>query len=118
MMEPEPMDLSALALPAERRERLVAAVLARARVGVVPRTPLSELAAWARPTLAAAAVVAAMSLGMLALAGPSPSRQAPPLTLADALRIPGPAGEWVSENRPPSEEDMLAQWDEEIINVR
>jgi hypothetical protein len=118
MMEPEPIDLSPLALPAHRRERLVGAVLARARVGVVPRTPLSELAGWARPTLAAAAVVAALSLGLLTQGAPAPAARTAPLTVADALSIPGPAGDWVAEDRPPTEEDLLAQWDEELANAR
>ncbi|HZG43578.1 MAG TPA: hypothetical protein VEY93_11480 [Longimicrobium sp.] len=117
-MEPEPIDLSPLALPAHRRERLIGAVLARARVGVVPRTPLSELAAWARPTLAAAAVVAALSLGLLTRSGPAAAAEPPPLTLADALSIPEPASDWVAENRPPTEEDLLAQWDEDMTDAR
>ena len=116
-MEPEPIDLSPLALPAHRRERLIGAVLARARVGVVPRTPLSELAAWARPTLAAAAVVAALSLGLLTRGGPA-AEEPQPLTVADALSIPGPASDWVAEDRPPTEEDLLAQWDEEVTDAR
>lgn len=117
-MEPEPIDLSPLALPAQGRERLVAAVLARARIGVVPRTPLSELAGWARPTLAAAAVVAALSLGLLTRQDAAPAAERMPLTVADGLRIPGPAGDWVAEDRAPAEEDLLAQWDEEVSDVR
>lgn len=65
-MEPERIDLTPLALPEAHRERIVARVLARARVGIVPpRTPLVELAAWARPALAAAATVAAVALASL-----------------------------------------------------
>jgi hypothetical protein len=118
MMEPEPIDLSPLALPAHRREGLIGAVLARARVGVVQRTPLSELAGWARPTLAAAAVVAALSLGLLTRTGPAAAAEPLPLTVADALSIPGPASDWVAEDRPPTEEDLLAQWDEEMTDAR
>jgi hypothetical protein len=117
MMDPEPVDLSPLALPAHRRERLIGAVLARARVGVVQRTPLSELAGWARPTLAAAAVVAALSLGLLTRTGPAAAEPLP-LTVADALSIPGPASDWVAEDRPPTEEDLLAQWDEDVTDAR
>jgi hypothetical protein len=118
MMEPEPIDLSPLALPAHRRERLIGAVLARARVGVVQRTPLSELAGWARPTLAAAAVVAALSLGLLTRTGPAAAAEPLPLTVADALSIPGPASDWVAEDRPPTEADLLAQWDDEVNDAR
>jgi hypothetical protein len=38
--------------------------------------------------------------------------------VADALSIPGPASDWVAEDRPPTEEDLLAQWDEEMTNAR
>ncbi|HEX8392012.1 MAG TPA: hypothetical protein VF665_06625, partial [Longimicrobium sp.] len=64
-MQPEPMDLSPLGLTPRRHDRLSAAVLARARVGAVPRSPLLVLAGWARPLLAAAATVAAISVGSL-----------------------------------------------------
>ncbi|HLM67322.1 MAG TPA: hypothetical protein VK358_07340, partial [Longimicrobium sp.] len=60
-MDRDRMDLSPLGLDDLRRARMARAVMARAQLGA-PRTPLSELAAWTRPTLAAAAVVAAVSL--------------------------------------------------------
>ena len=73
-MEPERIDLSPLGLPEQRRERIVALVLARARVGIVqPRTALTELAAWARPALAAAAAIAGISLASLAMLDASPA---------------------------------------------
>ena len=73
-MEPERIELSPLGLPEHRRERIVALVLARARVGIVqPRTALTELAAWARPALAAAAAIAGISLASLALLDASPA---------------------------------------------
>lgn len=109
-MEPDPIDLSPLGLPDLRRERMVRAVLARAQVRPAVRSPLGVLAGWARPTLAAAAVVAAVSVGALAwhdARGPEPA----PLTIADGLRLPEPAADWIAEDRPPTEADLLESWD-------
>ncbi|HEY0017137.1 MAG TPA: hypothetical protein VGC13_12490 [Longimicrobium sp.] len=108
MMEPDPIDLRPLGLNDLRRERMVRAVLARAQAGAV-RTPLGVLAGWARPTLAAAAVVTAISLGTLAWPdAPAPSA---PLTIADGLRLPEPAADWIAEDRSPTEADLLESWD-------
>lgn len=108
-MEPEPIDLGPLGLNDLRRERMVRAVLARARVAPAVRSPLGVLAGWARPTLAAAAVVAAVSIG--ALAWPAARPQPAPLTIADGLRLPEPAADWIAEDRPPTEADLLESWD-------
>ena len=108
-MEPDPIDLTPLGLNDLRRERMVRAVLARARVSPPVRSPLGVLAGWARPTLAAAAVVAAISIG--ALAWPATRPQAAPLTIADGLRLPEPAADWIAEDRPPTEADLLESWD-------
>ncbi|HWK90102.1 MAG TPA: hypothetical protein VNP72_08895 [Longimicrobium sp.] len=109
-MEPERVDLSPLALPAARRDTLVAAVLARAQVGrAAPRGPLAVLAGWARPTLAMAAGIAGVSLAALAWGG-SRAADEPTQTLADAL-IPERASPWVAEGATPSGEDLLAGWE-------
>ena len=109
-MEPDPIDFSPLALPDLRRERMVRAVLARAQLSPSVRSPLGVLAGWARPTLAAAAVVAAVSIG--ALAWPDARQaQTAPLTIADGLRLPEPAADWIAENRSPTEADLLESWD-------
>jgi hypothetical protein len=108
-MEPDPIDLTPLGLNDLRRERMVRAVLARAQVSPPVRSPLGVLAGWARPTLAAAAVVAAISIG--ALAWPATRPQPTPLTIADGLRLPEPAADWIAEDRPPTEADLLESWD-------
>lgn len=108
-MEPEPIDLTPLSLGDLRRERMVRAVLARAQLSPPVRSPLGVLAGWARPTLAAAAVVAAVSIGALAWPGASP--EPAPLTIADGLRLPGPAADWIAEDRPPTEADLLESWE-------
>jgi hypothetical protein len=107
-MEPDPIDLTPLALPDLRRERMVRAVLARAQTAPV-RSPLGVLAGWARPTLAAAAVIAAVSIGTLAWPGTRP--EPAPLTIADGLRLPEPAADWIAEDRSPTEADLLESWD-------
>jgi hypothetical protein len=110
-MEPDPIDLSPLGLNDLRRERMVRAVLARARASAPVRGPLGVLAGWARPTLAAAAVIAAVSIGALA-AWPGAGQPEPaPLTIADGLRLPEPAADWIAENRSPTEADLLESWD-------
>jgi hypothetical protein len=109
-MEPDPIDLGPLALNDLRRERMVRAVLARAQASPPVRTALGVLAGWARPTLAAAAVVAAVSIGALAWPGARQERAAP-LTIADGLRLPEPAADWIAEDRSPSEADLLESWD-------
>lgn len=109
MLDPHPIDFSPLALPDLRRERMVRAVLARAQTAAA-RGPLGVLAAWARPTLAAAAAVAAVSIG--ALAWPGAEAEPAPLSVADGLRIPRPAADWIVEERPPTEEDLLVSWEQ------
>lgn len=106
--EPRPIDLSPLALPDLRRERMVRAVLARAQAAAA-RGPLGVLAGWARPTLAAAAVVASVSLGALAWPAARPEA-AQPLTIADGL-MPQPAADWIAEDRAPTEDDLLVSWE-------
>jgi hypothetical protein len=109
-MDPDRLDLSPLGLDDLRRARLARAVMARAQLGVV-RTPLAELAAWARPTLAAAATIAAVSLGALAWPGPRAVHADTPLTIADGLRIPEPAADLIVEQRGVTDDDLLISWD-------
>lgn len=110
-MDPERLDLSPLGLDDLRRARMARAVMARAQLGGA-RTPLGELAAWARPTLAAAAVIAAISLGALAWPGTARTAESStPLTIADGLRIPEPAADLIAEERGVTEEDLLNSWE-------
>lgn len=117
MIRPDdhPADLSALGLPPERRERMAAEIVRRAMPalarGVAPRGPLSLLAGWARPALAAAAAVAGLSLA--ALAGDrarDPERQpelVASVSVAEGLDIPAPAEDWVVEERAPTDADLI-----------
>jgi hypothetical protein len=108
-MDTDRLDLEPLALPELSRERIARAVLARAQIGA--RGPLGVLAGWLRPGLAAAAAIGALSLGALAWE-PEPAAPAgSPLTIADGLRLPAPAADWIAEDRPVSEADLLATWE-------
>jgi hypothetical protein len=109
-MDPERIDLSPLGLNDLCRARMARAVLARAQLGGA-RTPLAELAGWARPTLAAAAVIAAVSLGALSWPRAHAAESNTPLTIADALRIPEPAADLIVEQRPVSDDDLLISWE-------
>lgn len=109
-MDPDRIDLTPLGLDDLRRARMARAVMARAQLGA-PRTPLAELAAWTRPTLAAAAVIAAVSLGALAWPAAGAAERSSPLTIADGLRIPEPAADLIAEERGVTEDDLLSSWE-------
>lgn len=91
-------------------ERLVRGVLAAAEQELVRRarmqTPIAMLGAWARPMLAAAAVVAVLAGGVLATIDRAHQRQEPG-SLAEGLGIPAPAAEWLTENREPTRADLV-----------
>ncbi|HEX2190971.1 MAG TPA: hypothetical protein VHG51_18830, partial [Longimicrobiaceae bacterium] len=66
-MHQDPVDLTPLRPPPARWEAMVAGVTARALAeAAAVRSPLAWLGGWTRPTLAAAAAVAAVSIGVLA----------------------------------------------------
>ncbi|HEX6911625.1 MAG TPA: hypothetical protein VF142_14585 [Longimicrobium sp.] len=109
-MDPDRIDLSPLGLDDLRRARMARAVMARAQLAG-PRTPLAMLAGWARPTLAAAAVVAAVSVGALAWPSANAAQTSSPLTIADALDIPEPAADLIAEQRAVSDDDLLISWE-------
>lgn len=107
MSELEPMELSPLRPDDLARERMVRAIAARAAPSLArrapPRGPLLMLAGWARPALAAAAVVAAVSLAALAALEPVPER----LDMV-AERLPTePADAWMVEPREPNDTDLI-----------
>ena len=110
-MEPERADLSPLD-PAEdqlRYERLIRRNTDAATVELARRaeasTPLALLGAWARPALAAAAIIAAVAAGALMTTdrAPAPSSAA---SLAE-LGLPDPAAGWLAEGSGPTEADLV-----------
>lgn len=113
----ERIDLSPLRPDPERWDRMVAGVVLRARLPALPvRGPLALLAAWSRPTLAAAAAVAGVSVAALAGLGAAPAAPAPSSApsglLAEALNVPQPAEAWLVEERAPERRDVLVALDE------
>lgn len=107
-MHEEPIDLSPLALAPARRETLVATITARALAeAAAVRSPLAFVVGWMRPTLAAAALVAAVSLGVLATAEPGAQGSTAMRTVADELNFPEPVAEWIAEERTPSDADLI-----------
>ena len=107
-MHEEPIDLSPLHPAPARREAMVAAITTRilAEAAAV-RSPLSFVAGWMRPTLAAAATVAAVSLGVLAAEKDEPAASTAMRTVADELNFPEPVAEWIADERTPSDADLI-----------
>jgi hypothetical protein len=106
-MHEEPIDLSPLHPAPARREAMVAAITARvlAETAAVA-SPLAWVVGWMRPTLAAAALVAAVSLGVLATEE-KPAGSTAMRTVADELNFPEPVAEWIAEERTPSDADLI-----------
>jgi hypothetical protein len=111
-MEPERVDLSALDPTQDRLgyERLVRRVVAAAGPELARRAagdnPLAMLAAWARPALAAAAVIAVVAIGTLAVTERA-GHDEPLGTMADALGVPAPASDWLADGREPTRGDLV-----------
>ncbi|NIP83390.1 MAG: hypothetical protein GWM90_30860 [Gemmatimonadetes bacterium] len=109
-MEPERVDLSPLdpSLDRLRYERLVRRIVDAAAPELARRAgeagPLAALGAWARPTLTAAAVIAALAVGTLVAV--ERGRDAP-ATMVDALGVPAPAAEWLEQGREPTASDLV-----------
>lgn len=107
-MHERPVDLSPLRPAPARWEAMVADVTARALAETAAvRSPLGWVVGWMRPTLAAAAAVAVVSLGVLA-AGREEARATTAMrTVADELDLPEPVAEWIAEERAPSDADLI-----------
>ena len=111
-MDNDQIDLSALDPTQDRLgyERLVRRIMDAAAPELARRaagtTPLALLAGWARPTLAAAAVIALVAVGALAVTERVRSDEEVG-TFADALGLPADAAEWLTDGRQPSEHDLV-----------
>lgn len=110
-MKPERVDLSPLDVTVDqlRYERLVRRIMEAADPELARRaqqaSPLALVAGWARPTLAAAAVITAIALG--ALAAIERNGVEPASSIADALGVPTPAAEWLEDGREPTASDLV-----------
>lgn len=120
-MERERLNLSALdpAADSERWELLVGTITRRAMPELArraaARSPLVLLAGWARPMLAAAAVLAAISLGVL---GTAVETEVPGGSYAsgliEELEVPAPLATWLTEERGPTVEDLILALDGDV----
>lgn len=110
-METERVDLSPLdpTMDRLRYERLVRRILDAADPELERRAaaagPLALVVGWARPTLAAAAVIAAIALGVLVATDRGGVE--PMDFMADAFGVPAPAAEWIADGRGPTASDLV-----------
>ncbi|HUF26166.1 MAG TPA: hypothetical protein VMM18_04200 [Gemmatimonadaceae bacterium] len=112
-MHEERLDLSSIELEPERRELLVAAIMARAASGLRARRSargvLVLVGMWRRPVIAASALITAASVAALLLG--SGTAEAVPVATADlydALQLEQPVREWLSEGRGPTMVDLVS----------
>ncbi len=122
MNERDP-DLSPL-FPARSRERLVGRILEAAtpellRRQAALRSPWLMLAEWARPALAAAALIALASAVVLGLGRGRAAVQlavdtgsAPASGVTEALDVPSPLDAWIAGDRDPSVSDLVVAVEE------
>jgi hypothetical protein len=111
-MEPERVDLTAIDAMSDQLhlERLVRRVVTAAGPELERRarsqTALALLGVWARPMLAAAAMVAILAGGVL-VATERERQPDRPATVVDALGVPAPASDWLAEGREPTKADLV-----------
>lgn len=96
----------------ERYERMVQSVLRRASAELERRAlrgegPLAFLAGWMRPTLTAAAVVCAVSLGVMTWSRPGAEAAVPQRNVVDELGLGAPVSLLALEEQPPTSSDLL-----------
>jgi hypothetical protein len=110
-VEDNVIDLRALDVfgSAERREQAIAQILSAAAPQLArraeARSPVIVLARWSAPALAFVTVMAALSLATLWRVDRR-SPEVPVATVSEAL-LPTPVSTWVSEDRPPSNSDLI-----------
>ena len=111
-MEPERIDLSALDPAADQLayERMVRRIMDAAAPELARRArdtgPLALVVGWARPTLAAAAIIAALAAGAL-LSTDRPEPATSSASVVEALGVPFPAADWLEAGRQPDAGDLV-----------
>lgn len=111
-MEPERIDLSPLDPAADQLayERLVRRILDAAAPELARRAgqldALDLVAGWARPTLVAASIVAALAAGALFATDRADSATGSG-SVVEALGVPSPAAEWLESGREPDAGDVV-----------
>lgn len=112
-MEPERIDLSPLDPSADQLayERLVRRIMDAADAELVRRaeqsSPLALVVGWARPTLVAASIIAALAAGALVATDRPVPAAASSASVAEALGVPAPAAEWLEADREPDAHDLI-----------
>lgn len=108
--EPERVDLSPLDPTLDRLayERLVRRIVDAAGPELarraVPVGLLGLMADWARPTLAAAAIIVLLAMGALVATERSAAVETRSLA---GLGVPAPVAEWLEEGREPTASDLV-----------
>lgn len=112
-MDPERIDLSPLDPAADQLayERFVRRIMDAAGLELGRRAreagPLTLVAAWARPTLAAASIVAVLAAGAILATDRPDSGATAGGTVVDALGVPQPAATWLEDGREPDARDLV-----------
>jgi hypothetical protein len=114
-MDEQRMDLGGLEPSDVSRELMVRGIMARAATELARRsqadlTPLMVLASWARPALAAAAILATVGVSVLVHRG---VHDEPMSGLTDALAVPQPLDEWLVSNQSPTVADLMVALEQE-----
>ena len=110
-MEPQRVDLSPLDPSRDQvgYERLIRRILAAAEPELARRagqaSPIALVAGWARPTLAAAAIIAVVALGALKTSERGQPR--PTESMVETLGVPAPAADWLEDGREPTASDLV-----------
>lgn len=122
-MEDERLDLSPLdpTRDAVRWERLIRSVTDRAAPELARRAARRSLAgtvaAWARPTLAAAAALVLLAFAVARSGSPAPQPGALDSAViagAEGLRLPAPAVGWLLEEEPPPVSELILAAEDDL----
>jgi hypothetical protein len=112
-MDRERLDLTALdpTRDTARWEGLIGRINARASAELARRAAaqgaFAMVAIWARPALAAAAMLAAISAGLLVVLERTAVPAAIASSVVEALEVPSPAAAWIDEDRAPTVDDLI-----------
>lgn len=116
MNEERKTDLTALDLTSPRHEALTARILERSALILARygrrRSPVTVLASWIRPALAAAALVIVAALA--ALLSERPRDAGAVTTTSEALGFPAPVVAWTEGAGAPSLEELVVSLDLEV----
>ena len=110
-MSDDRFDLEPLRLDPEQAEHAARAISARVRGTLATRRRMQgslwgELGAWERPLLAAASLIALLSIGVL-LRARALTREREAATLSEQAGVPTAIAPWVDSDQPPELASLL-----------